>query len=185
MKRSILLSWIAVSNDPFEWDRATNACRLVDNQRVPGPTLTLLFDRASPYCGAVDEAIFFHRQAASDSRESRALHDTVAEIRKRSPEIKTRTIPWKGHNPTDHEAIYRFLRQQIPKIREEYSDRELVVHVSPGTPAMHTIWVLMAETGMIGEPVSLVQSYRSEDRCGNHGRRTNPFGDGYAFQGVS
>ncbi len=167
MNRSILLSWIAVNNDPFEWDRTADAYRLVDNQRVPGPTLTLLFDRASPYCGAVSEAIFFHRQVARDSRESRALRDTIAEIRNRSPEINIRTIPWKGDNPTDHEAIYRFLKRQLPEIRDDYAGRELVVHVSPGTPAMHTIWVLMAETGMIGEPVSLVQSYRSGDRRGS------------------
>ena len=44
--------------------------------------------------------------------------------------------------------------------------RELVVHVSPGTPSMQTIWVLMAETGFIEPPFQVVKSYRKNERRG-------------------
>ena len=49
MRRRVLISWIAVNNDPFERDRTGNAFRLVEGSPVPGPTLTLLFDADSPY----------------------------------------------------------------------------------------------------------------------------------------
>src|SRR5439155_23165636 len=74
--------------------------------------------------------------------------------------------PWAGEDPTDHRSIFEFLREKVPEIRRRFADRELVVHVSPGTPAMHTIWVLMAETGFIEPPFRLVQSLRKSERRG-------------------
>jgi DNA-binding NtrC family response regulator len=52
------------------------------------------------------------------------------------------------------------------KIRSQYLGRELVLHISPGTPSMHTIWVLMAETGCIDPPFTVVKSYRLQERGG-------------------
>ena len=42
----------------------------------------------------------------------------------------------------------------------------MLIHISPGTPSMQTIWVLMAETGFIDPPFRLVKSYRQGDRRG-------------------
>ena len=57
MRRRVLISWIAVNNDPYERDRAGSAFRLVDGAPVPGPTLTLLFDPDSPYAGSISDFV--------------------------------------------------------------------------------------------------------------------------------
>jgi hypothetical protein len=54
MTKPVLISWIAVNNDPYERVRASRDYRLVDGKPVPGPTLTLLFDEDSPYRGRLD-----------------------------------------------------------------------------------------------------------------------------------
>ena len=43
----VLISWVAVNNDPYEWKTDQNAYRLVDGKPVPGPTLTVLLDEDS------------------------------------------------------------------------------------------------------------------------------------------
>jgi len=102
--------------------------------------------------------------AEDDSRESRALADTVAAIREQCPDVRVSNHAWRGNDPTDHQDIYRFLRRALPGLREQFTGRKLLIHLSPGTPAMHTVWVLMAETGMIAPPVEMVKSYRPEER---------------------
>jgi hypothetical protein len=49
----VLLSWIAVNNDPYERERDSRGYRLVDGRAVPGPTLTLLFDDDSPFVNQI------------------------------------------------------------------------------------------------------------------------------------
>jgi transcriptional regulator with GAF, ATPase, and Fis domain len=75
-------------------------------------------------------------------------------------------VPWDGDDPTDHRGIFEFLRDKLPELRRRFRGRELVLHVSPGTPSMHTVWVLMAETGFVEAPFTLVKSYRRSERRG-------------------
>lgn len=163
-KQAVLLSWVAVNNDPYERERGSGDFRRVDGKLTPGPTLTLLCDPDSPYNGVIGDVVFFHRSADDDSRESRALAETGAAIRQQCPEVRVSDVSWKGNDPTDHQDIYRFLRKELPALRERFSGRKLVIHLSPGTPSMHTVWVLMAETGMIAPPVEMVKSYRPDER---------------------
>ena len=156
MTSQVLISWVAINNDPYE-DKRPN---------VPGPTLTLLFDPDSPHKGQVGDVVLLHRQAAPDSRELRAVADTKREIAQRAEGIDLHCVPWHGDDPTDHRAIFEFLRSELPKLRRRFAGRELVVHISPGTPSMQTIWVLMGETGFIEPPFALVKSFRREDRRG-------------------
>jgi hypothetical protein len=58
MRRRVLISWVAVNNDPFERDRTGSAFRLVEGCPVTGPTLTLLFDADSPYVGSIGDLVF-------------------------------------------------------------------------------------------------------------------------------
>ena len=165
-KPAVLLSWVAVNNDPYERERNTGEFRRVDGKLIPGPTLTLLCDSASPYRDVIGDVVFFHRSAKDDQREARALQETVAAIGDLCPHARVSDLAWRGDDPTDHEGIYRFLRRELPALRQRFSGRRLVIHLSPGTPAMHTVWVLMAETGMIAPPVELVKSYRADERRG-------------------
>ena len=147
----VLISWVARANDPYRKDR--------DGRLFPGPTLTLLFDDDSPYKGSVQNAVLLHTEGDPTDELKAAIHE-------QSPAVKIEFTSWKAEDPTDHSAIFEFLRTQIPSIREKYRGRELLVHVSPGTPSMQTIWVLMGTTGFIEEPFELVKSYREDERRG-------------------
>jgi LmbE family N-acetylglucosaminyl deacetylase len=104
------------------------------------------------------------KRGEGGEKERRATQDLVDAIRECRPEVAVQVERWHGDDPTEHVAIFDFLRTLIRKVRRRYSGRELVVHVSPGTPSMQTIWVLMGETGFIEEPFSLVKSYRKRER---------------------
>lgn len=149
----VLISWVARNNDPYH-QSGGGRC-------VPGPTLTLLFDDDSPYKRRVHNAVLFH--TAGDP-----VVKLKAAILKRDPAARIEFKAWKTEDPTDHSAIFEFLRTRIPGIREKYQGRKLLIHVSPGTPSMQTIWVLMGTTGFIDQPFELVKSYREDER---HGRR--------------
>lgn len=170
-KPAVLVSWIAVKNDPFErepGDDANLKYRRSGGERVPGPTLTLLFDEESTFKGRVQDVVLLRRRCKQglDDRERIATEETIKAIHAREPRIEVHVEHWDGENPTDHKAIFSFLRHKVPELRERFRGRELVVHASPGTASMHTVWVLMAETGFIEQPFQLVQSYRKEDRRG-------------------
>jgi DNA-binding NtrC family response regulator len=165
----VLVSWIAVNNDPYERDRTARQFRLVNGGPVAGPTLTLLFDPESRFCGQIHEAVFFVRdpRLGGDSHEMSALQETLHALVEREPGFRSHVHQWKGEDPTDHKAIYEFAREAIGKTRVQFPNRKLVVHISPGTPSMQTVWVLMGETGLIEPPYCLVKSYRPNERRGH------------------
>ena len=162
----VLVSWIAVNNDPFERERPGGGHRLVGGEPVPGPTLTVLLDEMSPFAGEIGEAVLLHRKTrgAEDERERRAVEETSRVLRERLPDLQLHLEAWSGDDPTDHRAIFEFLREAVPRLRKRFSGRELVIHISPGTPSMQTLWVLMGETGFVDPPFTLVKSYRRTDR---------------------
>ena len=57
----VLVTWVAINNDPFERDLATGEPRILEGNRVAGPTLTLLCDEESAYAGRVTDVVLFHR----------------------------------------------------------------------------------------------------------------------------
>lgn len=164
----VLISWIAVNTDPYERDVSSGTFRLVNGSPVPGPTLTALFDEDSPYREQIRDVVLLHGKGDNQggSREQRAVAETVAAIRENAPGLRVHLEAWPGKDPTDHQAIFAFLQTRIPNLRKRFADRELVIHISPGTPSMQTIWVLMAETGFVAPPFRLIKSYRRKDRKG-------------------
>ena len=54
----ILVSWLAVNNDPYERNVKTGEFIQDGGELIPGPTLTLLFDAESPYRGKVKDVVF-------------------------------------------------------------------------------------------------------------------------------
>ena len=164
----MLISWIAVNNDPFERQWPESGYRLVDGEPVPGPTLTVLLDEESPFADTIRDVVLLHRRTtgADHERERRAVEETTGVLRERLPALRLHQVPWHGDDPTDHRTIFEFLREKMPELRRRFPDRELIIHISPGTPSMQTIWVLMAETGFVDPPFLLVKSYRRSDRRG-------------------
>lgn len=60
-------------------------------------------------------------------------------------------------NPTDYQAIYDICLQRVNEIyKQEGEESKLTFHLSPGTPQMHTVWVILFKTHF--DKVSLVQS---------------------------
>ncbi|WP_374691367.1 sigma-54-dependent transcriptional regulator [Accumulibacter sp.] len=168
MRRRVLISWIAVNNDPYERERPGGDFRLVDGFPILGPTLTLLFDPDSVYAGSISDFVLFRGRSreGKETRESQAVSQTLDELRARAPELRIHQELWEGDDPTDHGQIYEFLRERLATVRRRFADKELVIHVSPGTPSMQTVLVLMGETGFIDAPFSLVKSYRKHERNG-------------------
>lgn len=163
---AILVSWVAVNNDPYERNRDRTYRTDRDGAHIVGPTLTVLADPNSPWFGKIDTLVLFHRhqEPGEVSREREAVEQLTSELRRLLPSLKLDLRQWYGENPTDHKGIYQFLQQEMPGVRTRYVGRELLVHISPGTSSMHTVWVLMVETGLIAGPVRLIQSYRKDDR---------------------
>lgn len=162
----VLLTWVAVNNDPYERDGQSGLARLVDGAPIPGPTLTLLCDDESPYAGLINDVVLLHRAppGGANEREERAVTELGEALRERS--IRAHRVPWDGDDPTDHRGVFEFLRDKLPELRRRFSGHELVLHISPGTPSMHTVWVLMAETGFVEPPFTVVKSYRRAERRG-------------------
>ena len=162
----VLITWVAVNNDPFERERETGEPRLVDGEPVAGPTLTLLCDEGSSYAGQVTDVVLLHRspEGGGTTRERRAVDELSAELKQRR--FRVHLEAWSGDDPTDHRGLFDFLRDKLPELRRRFPGRELVLHISPGTPSMHTVWVLMAETGFVDAPFTVVKSYRRSERRG-------------------
>jgi transcriptional regulator with AAA-type ATPase domain len=162
----VLLSWCARNNDPFERDRDGNY--RADGKALPGPTLTLLFDPESTFCKKIEDVVLLFNEGPNhaDAMVEKVVMQTIDAIRTKSPLIHCETRKLITPDPTDHAKIFEFLKEEVPKIRQQFVGREIIIHISPGTPAMQTVWVLMAECGFIAPPFTVVKSYRKGDRKG-------------------
>jgi len=104
------------------------------------------------------------RRGSGSDPERRAVEDLRDVLYER--QFRVQLEPWSGVDPTDHREVFKFLRDKVPELRRRFLGREMVLHVSPGTPSMHTVWVLMAETGFVDPPFTVVKSYRRSERQG-------------------
>ena len=164
-QNGVLVSWLAFNHDPFERERGKDTYRQTGGgEYIQGPTINFLFDPQSPYCGKARSVVMFAR---NDSKSVARVEETFDEITRRDPNIECQRILWEGEDPTDHETLFAFLREQMPRVRRRHKDAPLWIHASPGTPSMHTIWVLMCEAGFVSEPFTLLKSLRPNER---HGR---------------
>jgi len=67
-------------------------------------------------------------------------------------------IPVELPKPTDYVAIYRIADAELSKLRQRatWSDTQLCLHLSPGTPAMAAVWVLLGKTRY---PAKFLETY--------------------------
>lgn len=66
--------------------------------------------------------------------------------------------------PTNYADIYLQVSQLLTELKLPQSDIELTFHLSPGTPAMAVIWIMLAKTRF---PASLIQSTQNKSNDGN------------------
>ena len=62
--------------------------------------------------------------------------------------VKAELVQVALDKPTDYAAIYRIANGELAKIRDRdtWSETELCLHLSPGTPAMAAVWLLLGKT---------------------------------------
>lgn len=64
-------------------------------------------------------------------------------------------------SPIDFDEIYRIVSQSIDSVRKQVGDGlEMTFHLSPGTPAMTAVWVILSKSRY---PASLIQTYLDDD----------------------
>jgi DNA-binding NtrC family response regulator len=143
-EETVLVSWVSV------------------NHRA-APILTALRDRGGILRGGVGKLYLCWRDSREEDgeRERTALSETLAQLREelggKCPEIER--VPWKTSSPpTDHAAIRPFAEQTLQRIRKLHPAAHVLINVSPGTPAMHAVWLALGATGFIEGPLTLIQT---------------------------
>lgn len=141
---AVLVSWVSV------------------NHRA-APILTALRDPRSHLRARVRCVYLCWRDAPQPdgNLERDALSETFKELHSElganCPAIEK--LPWKtSASPTDHAAIRLFAEQVLRRIRDENPSALITIHLSPGTPAMHAVWLTLGTTGCIEGPIELIQT---------------------------
>ncbi|GAA5172407.1 sigma-54 interaction domain-containing protein [Viridibacterium curvum] len=62
-------------------------------------------------------------------------------------------------SPTDYSAIYSSVCAELKSLRLPHDDIQLTFHLSPGTPAMTAIWIILAKTRF---PARLIQTSKEK-----------------------
>lgn len=142
---AVLLSFIAVNNDK---DHGNGDL---------GPNLNLF--RHKEFKANITRAVFLHKDNDEQNRTFNYLKDGLKKIR--GKEFEVVSVKWAGDDPTDHKLLFSEIRKALKTIDDTHRKQEpLWIHISPGTPSMHAVWLLLAETGGISGSFKLFQSYR-------------------------
>lgn len=141
---SVLVSWVSV------------------NHRA-APILTALKEKSGPLRGGVRKLYLCWRDSREEDgeRERAALNETLVQLRDelgdKCPEVER--VPWRTASPpTDHAAIRPFAEETLQRIRKLHPAAHVVINISPGTPAMHAVWLVLVATGFIEGPLTLIQT---------------------------
>jgi len=134
------------------------------------PILTAVHDLKSPYRGHVCRIYLCWRNvpAPEGDRERATVRATKDELHDRLDPICPELIDvaWTTEAaPTDHAAIRPFADATLKRVRDENPDRRIVVHLSPGTPAMHAIWLVLGTTDFVAGPLDLIQTADERGRA--------------------
>lgn len=143
-----------------------------------GPTLTFFLDNESDFAGSEFQKIYILKQADEKSRKIYSyLTDTLKRERKLSDQIFGIVNEYEG-NPTDYNAIQEYLEMSFKQIAEENKNiDELIIHISPGTPVMQTLWCLVTASGILKTffsrktEIKLIKTIRKIDRQKNNSNR--------------
>ena len=151
-KDKVLVSWLAAWHDKVATDGTSR-----------GPTRTLLFHPDSPHRGEIGRVVMFY-----NDREEKGENFRTAQVLR--SEVEAHGIAFELHYADirfyDHEEIASYLRRALPPLRKRFEDQEFIVHVSPGSGAMHAIWLVLVAHGVLPEPVTLVQTLPEDEQGG-------------------
>jgi len=139
----VLLTWVG-SRDPLWVNPRTG-------EREPGPILSLL--KVRPF-DAVYLLLNFSRVEDFPRRATAVLRACELHF----PSMKMKQKPVELISVTDYREIFRVTNHVCQKILEEEGreGREYWVYLSPGTPQMQTVWVLLVQSGLL--PARMIQT---------------------------
>lgn len=107
--------------------------------------------------GAIAQAItdrkYSNLALISDFKQE--IIDTYITELKRRFQIEIEFFPIHLDSPTNYEEIYKADISVIAKVREKYPEFSFTYHLSPGTPAMTAVWILIAHSLY---PAKLIES---------------------------
>jgi transcriptional regulator with AAA-type ATPase domain len=171
---TIGVSWASFNNDPYEREK-DGTYRERDGRMTPGPTLEFLFNPASPVAGRVKKHYLLVRRPRNPEpgerrvhpRESDVLNALVAEIKQQKDAPEVKVIWWDTDAPpTDHGELFIFTARALTEIRRENPRADLVVNLSPGTPAAQTVMLVALQVRLAGNNVRAFQGIPPDKRRG-------------------
>ncbi len=129
------------------------------------PMLTVLGPQ-SPLYGRISTLILLSRETA-DPEDSAALDETVTTLRATlgaaCPTIDVRR--WRTDaSPTNHTEIRFFVEGVLRRARAAMPSAHLYLNLSPGTPAMHAVWLVLGATGFVPGPLTMIQGVPEQIR---------------------
>lgn len=87
---------------------------------------------------------------------------------------KTTVRNVKLKDPMDFGIVYEFARQLIIDVNKSYKAENIVFDLSPGTPAMAAVWIILAKTRF--PQIELIESSIQDERGNYHVRSASvPF----------
>ncbi len=75
----------------------------------------------------------------------------------------------KLKDPMDFANVYDYSKQLVTDIKKSHQEKDIVFDISPGTPAMASVWIILSRTLFTG--VELIESAK-QDSDGNYQVRT-------------
>lgn len=83
------------------------------------------------------------------------------------------TAPVTLSSPNSYSEIYPAVEQHLEQLYKQFSDYKWTVHLSPGTPAMSSVWILLVKTQY---PAECIESWLDKATHQNHVKTVNlPF----------
>lgn len=147
----VLVSWVSVNHGA-------------------APLLTAIAEERSPFRHRARRIYLCWRNAPGPEgdRERDALRATLERLEEvlgdLCPELVD--VPWQSSAPpTDHVEIRRFAEPTLLRVRQENPSATIVLHLSPGTPAMHAVWLVLGSTGFVDGDLQMIQTSDERGRA--------------------
>lgn len=151
---AVLVSWVSVGHQA-------------------APLLTAIANPKSPLRDRVARLYLCWRDTPSPdgAPEREAFRETAKSLRAELGSMcpKIIKVRWQtAASPTDHAAIRPFAEEVLTKARAENPDALIAIHLSPGTPSMHAVWLVLGTTGFVPGPIELLQTADKRGQAAGH-----------------
>lgn len=163
--KRVAVSWVSFNHDPYEREK-DGSYRERDGAKREGPTLEFLLNPASPVAGQVGRLYVLARRPRAPEPDPRRVHPTEAEVvgellgalSALAATIEVEVFWWDTDaTPTDHRDLFIGTATALVEVRRANPQAEIVVNLSPGTPAMQTVMLLALQARLAGEHVRAFQ----------------------------